>query len=294
MPRAAGMPQLSAPPPMFSLLRSQLIDHALAQASQSLQASASSTKPAWISLPRHSPAYCSASGHDKPALLNPDLAAHIWGSLEPRVTLSQREFAQFETAILDMRSMLNFMIWCTGAFASRVAPLLATSPDSTILERVLSSLERAFSHQSRVSAITLANIQSKRRESFIASLPARFKAAAKRKLRSFPLSQDFLFGQEQVAEATAMAKEAASISLSEATARALVRPAPRPGTPLVDRTTHAQSYSTAPPSSSRTSDLPPSMSQARGRAIPSTSFGNRQTPFRRFRGKWKTARSTRR
>lgn len=287
MPRAAGMPHLSTPPPLFKLHHSQLIEHAMTHASHSLQASATSTRPSWIPLPKLSPAYRSASGNDRPAVLNPDLAAHIRGSLEPRVTLSQREISQLETAILDMRNMLNFMIWFTGAFAFHTAPLLTTSPDAPMLERVLSSLERAFTHQSRVSAISLANIQSRRRESYIASLPSRFEAAAKRKLRSSPLDQEFLFGQQQVAEATAMAREAASLSLSEATARALARPSPRTGTPLVDRSTHV-------PLPANRTDSAPSTSQPKNRRVASVQHGNRQTSFHRFRGRWKGPHTSRR
>ena len=43
MPRATGMTHLSTPPPLFTLHGSQLMEHALAQASQSLKALAVST-----------------------------------------------------------------------------------------------------------------------------------------------------------------------------------------------------------------------------------------------------------
>lgn len=53
---AAVMSHFSTPPVLFRLHHSQLIKHVMTPASQSLQVSAASTKPAWNPLPKLTPA----------------------------------------------------------------------------------------------------------------------------------------------------------------------------------------------------------------------------------------------
>ena len=294
IPRAPGMPALTAPPPYVDLKQSDLLGFALQEASEALRQTAAS-RTSFVPLPHHK-AYRGPWGHRKPATLNPDLAAQLQGSLDPRITTSQRDISQLETGLLASMDIQNFLIWFVGTYVTRVSPAVADSPDTAMLDRLLASINRAFTAQARVSAFTLANIRSLRREAFLSALPSRFQAAAKRTLRSSPMNTDSLFGPEQVAEASNMAKEAASFSLSEAAARALARPAPRSGTPLVGRPSRKLSSTTA--SSSATNTQPrtsvPSTSQTRDRSTFRSSFPTGHTSSRHPSGKWRGSRSFRR
>ena len=295
VPLAPGMPALSSPSPYVKLKQSDLIDYALQQASASLRNSASSSRPSCIPLPPCR-AYLGPWGHIKPATLNPDLAAQLRGSLEPRITTTQREVSQLEAGLLASLGIQNSLIWFVGTLVTRLAPAAAASSDAALLDHLLSSINRAFTAQARVSATTLANVRSLRREAFLSALPARYQPASKRTLRSSPMHADYLFGPDQVTEATAMAKEAATFSLSEATARALSRPAPRPGTPLVARPSQRLSYAAASSSTvqARPRTRATSTSQVRFPADSRTSLPPRQSSSRQLAEKRRGSRSFRR
>ena len=295
MPLAPGMPSLSAPPSFVSVRQSDLVDFALQQASVSLQQSASSSRPAFVPIPSLR-AYQDPGARSKPAALNPDLAAQLHGTREPRFTASQRDLAQLEMGLLASLKIQNWLIWFVGTFVKHASPVTSASSDAAMMERLLASINRAFTSQARVSASTLANIRLMRREAFISVLPSRFQAAAKRTLRCSPLHHEFLFGPDQVAEASHLAKEAASFSLSEATARALARPAPRPGTPLGENRSSRSFRSGAPPSSTipRPRDRAPSATRPRGRAASRPSFPARQGSSRLQSDHGRSQRTSRR
>ena len=97
------------------------------------------------------------------------------------------------------------------------------------------------------SAFALANIKAMRRESILSHLPPAYKIPSKVDLRKSSIDSGLLFDEDKVKEAVKMADKNASISFQQAAARALVKPCPAPGTPLVERGSRASFSGTSNP-----------------------------------------------
>ena len=74
-----------------------------------------------------------------------------------------------------------------------------------------------------------------RREVILSHLPATFKTASMVNLRQSSIHSSFLFEESKVKDVLELAVKSASLSFQQATARALVKPHPAPGTLLVER-----------------------------------------------------------
>ena len=101
--------------------------------------------------------------------------------------------------------------------------------------QLFKSIQMSMVDQAKDSAVTLANIKALRRESYLQFLPPTFKTSTKMDLRKSSLDSGFLFDQDRVKEALDKAERNASITFQQAAARALVKPRPVPGSPLVGR-----------------------------------------------------------
>ena len=88
---------------------------------------------------------------------------------------------------------------------------------------------------SQDSVFVLANVRAMRREAILSHLPSIFKNASKVDLRQSSIHSSFLFEENKVKDALKLSEKSAYISFQQAAARALVKPRPVPGTPLVEQ-----------------------------------------------------------
>ena len=100
---------------------------------------------------------------------------------------------------------------------------------------LLKSIQRAMLDQARLTDLAIANTRAARKESFLSRLPPRFSSTSKTNLHGSVMDSEFLFEDSRVDKAIAQAEKAASVSFTEATAKSLVKPRPKPHTPLVEK-----------------------------------------------------------
>ena len=145
----------------------------------------------------------------------------------------------------------------------------------------------AMVDMSQDSAFALANVRAMRREAILSHLPSTFKTVSKVNLRQSSIHSSFLFEESKVKDALELADKSASISFQQAAARALVKPPPAPGTPLVERGSRATTSGTFPhrsvSSSRRTVPSPQQRSMQRQKTksfpVASTSSGKTSSKF---------------
>ena len=114
-------------------------------------------------------------------------------------------------------------------------------------DQLLKSIQMAMVDMAKDSAFALANVKAMRRESILSHLPPAYKTPSKVDLRKSSIDSSLLFDEDKVKEALKMADKTASISFQQAAARALVKPRPAPGTPLVERSARPTSSGTYNP-----------------------------------------------
>ena len=85
------------------------------------------------------------------------------------------------------------------------------------------------------SAVALTNIKALRQESYLRYLPSSFTSSTKMDLRKSSVDSGFLFDQDRVKEALDRAEKTVSLTFQQAVAKALAKPRPSTGTPLVER-----------------------------------------------------------
>ncbi|MPC12058.1 hypothetical protein E2C01_004734 [Portunus trituberculatus] len=88
--------------------------------------------------------------------------------------------------------------------------------------------------QVRIMAFALANTRAARRESYLSHLH-RFSSASKAQLCHSDVDSDLLFNLASMEKAIGQAQQAASVSLTEAAAKVLIKVKPRLGTLLVEK-----------------------------------------------------------
>ena len=92
--------------------------------------------------------------------------------------------------------------------------------------------------QAQLTAFSIVNTRAARRESFLSHLPFRFSSVSKAHLSRSDADADLLFDSLHVNSAIEQAEKAASVSLTEAAAKSLVKAKPKPGPPWVEKLPH--------------------------------------------------------
>ena len=236
--------------------RAQPMQFSLDSASSALLRAVDSSRPSLARFPKRKffRTY-SVSGHEEAgqaAKVNPDLALALsLKSGEPHASVPQADMARLESSLAHMREAQNFTFWCFGAFFRLFSSVPVLPEYKSMADQLFNSIQKALVDQAKESAVALANIKALRRESYLRYLPASFTTSTKMDLRKSALDSGLLFDQDRVTEALARAEKTASLSFQQAAAKALSKPRPSPGTPLVERgaRTSLASSSTLPPRS---------------------------------------------
>ena len=253
---SAAAPRLARAPP---------IGYMMDQASAALARANETPKAAFARYPSRRSLRCyrtgMGDGGNRAARINPDLLSHLTVRGDPRVTLPHGEAVRLEEALLSIRDTQNFLFWLMGTYASLASSKDGLTRHGPMMSQLLHSIQRAMMDQSRLTAVTLANTRAARREAYLSHLPHRFNAVSRAQLRRSPVDSELLFDAASVDKAIDLAQKAASVSFTEAAAKALSKPKPKPGTPMVEK--HPR------PSTSVDSRPRPGPSQQRG----STSSG---------------------
>ena len=181
----------------------------------------------------------SVSGHEsagKAAKLNTDLAlALTTKGKEPQVVVQHADMTRLEGVLARQREAQNFLFWGIGAFYWLLSSLQPGQEDRLLADQLFRSIQLAMVDTAKDSAFALANVKAMRREVILSRLPPMFKSAIKVDLRKSSIDSAFLFDEARVQTDLQIAEKDASISFQQAAARALVKPHPFSGTPLVER-----------------------------------------------------------
>ena len=104
-----------------------------------------------------------------------------------------------------------------------------------MLQQMVQSIQPAMVDQAWVTAFVIANTRAARRESYLSHLPHRFTSASKAQLRRLDMDSDLLFDVDSVDKAIGQAQQVASVSFTEAAARALDKRKPKQGMSHVEK-----------------------------------------------------------
>ena len=234
---SAATPRLARAPP---------IGYMMDQASTALARANEAPKAAFARYPSRRSLQCYRTGEDdggnRAARVNPDLLSHLTVRGEPWVTLPHGEAVRLEEALLAIRDTQNFLFWLMGTYASVASSKDGLSRHGPMMSQLLHSIQRAMMDQSRLTAVTLANTRAARREAYLSHLPHRFNAVSRAQLRRSPVDSELLFDAASVDKAIDLAQKAASVSFTEAAAKALSKPKPKPGTPIVEKHPRPSTY----------------------------------------------------
>lgn len=220
--------------------RAQPMQFSLDSASTSLLKATESSRPTLARYPtRKVMRPYRVSGHEaagRAARVNPDLALSLTiRSGEPQAYVQQSDMVRLEDSLASLREAQNFTFWCLGAFFRLFQSTHASLEAKAMGDQLFRSMQRALVHQAQESAVELANVKALRRESYLRYLPASFTTATKVDLRKSSLDSGLLFDQDLVKAALDRAEKTASLTFQQAAAKALAKPRPAPGTPLVER-----------------------------------------------------------
>ncbi|KAK3888193.1 hypothetical protein Pcinc_007724 [Petrolisthes cinctipes] len=179
------------------------------------------------------------SGHElkgKAARLNTDLAlALTTKGKEPQVVVQHADMSRLEGVLTCQCEAQNFLFWCFGAFYKLLSSLQLEQEEKLLADQLFCSIQLAMVDTGRDSAFALTNVKAMRREAILSHLPPVFKSATKVDQRKSAIDSAILFDEDRVKEALWVADKAATISFQQAAARALVKPRPVTGMPLVER-----------------------------------------------------------
>lgn len=220
--------------------RAQPMDFSLEAATKALRCATEGSRPSLARYPsgRYRRIY-GVSGHEfagKAAKLNTDLAlALTTKGKEPQVVVQHADMSRLEGTLARQREAQNFLFWAIGAFYRLFSSLQPDQEEKLLADQLFRSIQFAMVDTVQDSAFALTNVKAMRREAILSHLPPVFKSATKVDLRKSAIDSAFLFDEDRVKEALQVADKAASISFQQAAARALVKPRPATGTPLVDR-----------------------------------------------------------
>ena len=222
--------------------------------------------------------------------VNPNLhLAMNTGSREPRVLRDLSEVSRMEGVVDRSRDALNYSYWCLGALhllAARNLPPHLLDME----EQLFKAVRMALNDSCRDSTYVSANLRAWRREAYISHLRPSFSQAEKAILRRSPIFSPLLFDDANLQEALQSSKRNADMTLHEAALKALSRPRPTPGTPLVDRGSRppppsASRHIPAPvrrqPAQPRQGDFKGGSSRPQSSRSSGHSGGRRGKPFRK-------------
>lgn len=226
----------------------------------------------------------------QPVPVNPNLRhALLTGSREPKVIRPVPEVARMEGTVDRSRNALNYAYWCLGAL-HRLATRNLPAQCLEMEEQLFKGVRMALNDACRDFTFVNANLRAWRREAYLSYLRPTFAQEEKSILRQSPIFSSLLFEEDKLQEALQAADRNANRTLHEAAIKALARPRPTAGTPLVERGTHPPTYSvprttTAP---TRRPPVQPRQRENRGESSRSQTYkpagqykGRKGRPFRK-------------
>lgn len=224
------------------------------------------------------------------ARVNPNLHGALNpGSKEPRITRAHLDVSRMEDAVARSRDALNYTYWCLGALHLLAATNLP-QPLLDLEEQLFKAVRMALNDLCRDTTYVSANLRAWRREAYLNYLRPSFSQVEKTILRRSPIFSPLLFDEERLQEATRSSESNANMTLHEAAIKALTRPRPAPGTPLVERGARPSSSTASrpsavpprrPPAPTRPRDSRGSSSRFHSSRPSAKRDGRRGQPFRK-------------
>lgn len=182
------------------------------------------------------------------AKVNPNIhgALHS-GSKEPRIIRDHLDVSRMEGTVARSRDALNYTYWCLGALHLLAARHLP-QPLLDLEHQLFKAVRLALNDICRDTTYVIANLRAWRRESYLNYLRPTFSQVEKTILRRSPIFSPLLFDEDRLQEAIQSSGSNANMILHEAAIKALSRPRPTPGTPLVERGSRPSTTTAARPS----------------------------------------------